>query len=108
VVLGVLGVHILGGGAIGSSVRERDAAATLAPPARPAQLDLAGVGVHGVATLLPTPGGSSLQIELGGATPVELAVRFSPSKEGDRFEVFAVRDGERAPAGSLALPVKRN
>jgi hypothetical protein len=85
---------------------ERDATGTLAPKFGVSRLDLTAAGVHGFATLRPSPSGAAIGVDLSGGTPVELVLRYDPAKEGDRVDVLVVRGGETARAGSLQLPGK--
>jgi hypothetical protein len=103
-VLGVLGVHLAAGGSLfGLAVPERDASATIAPPHATPRLDLSAAGVHGFATVRPSPTGTAIGVDLGSAEPVELVLRYDPAKDGGRVEVLVLHDGEATPAGSLEV-----
>ena len=106
-VIGVLGMQIASGGSLfGPAVPERDATATLLPSAGAGRLDLAPVGVQGVATLRPSASGAAIGIDLSARESVELLLKFDPAKDGGRVDVSVVRTGESVPAGSLRLQRK--
>jgi hypothetical protein len=105
-VIGILGLQLATGGRFfGPTIQGREATATMAPVAG-AQLDLAPAGVQGIATLRPSASGSAIGVDLHGADPVELVLRYDPSQDGGRVEVLVVHGRETNSAGSLRLPKK--
>ena len=106
-VIGVLGLWVVtGGGLFGPVVPERDATATIGPSPGSGRLDLAPAGIRGFATLRPSTSGTAIGLDLSGAEPVELVLRYDPAKDGGRVDVLVVRDGEATEAGSLRLSRK--
>jgi anti-sigma factor RsiW len=107
-ILGVLGVHLAsGGGRFGSPVAERDAGATIAPARPTPRLSLAPAGVHGFATVRPSATGNAIGVDLGNTEPVELVLRYDPTKDGGKVDILVLRDGTATEAGTLALPGKQ-
>jgi hypothetical protein len=105
-VIGILGLQLVTGGRFfGPTIQGREATATMAPVGG-AQLDLAPAGVQGIATLRPSASGSAIGVDLHGADPVELVLRYDPLQDGGRVEVLVVHGRETNSAGSLRLPKK--
>ena len=104
-VIGVLGLHLASGGSLfGPAVPELDAGATIGAPVGASRLDLASAGVHGFATVRPSPSGTAIGLDVEATGPVEFVLRFDPATDGGRVDVLVVRGGEATKAGSLRLP----